>query len=81
VNAFDDLAPLIQRERPFGYVDFGDRHAPSFFIGEYIATLGLGQLGVKLNDRAGSRHAGRPGGSFFEPTVLTDVTTDRVITK
>ena len=30
VDAFDDLAPLIRRERAFGDVDFGDRHETLF---------------------------------------------------
>src|SRR5215469_5193430 len=32
VDAFDDLTPLIERERPFGYVDLGDRHDSSLSI-------------------------------------------------
>jgi hypothetical protein len=48
VYAFDDLTPLIQRERPFGHIDFGDRHDDSSLIGKYLATLCLGRLCVKL---------------------------------
>ena len=46
MNAFDDLATLIRRERTFGYIDFGNRHE-ALLPCRYIGTLCLGLLCVK----------------------------------
>jgi hypothetical protein len=60
VDAFDDLAPLIQGECSFGYIDFGDRHDDSFFVRKYLVTLGIGTPGVKLASRPMRRRSRWP---------------------
>jgi succinate-semialdehyde dehydrogenase/glutarate-semialdehyde dehydrogenase len=63
--------------------------ADGFEPGAVIGPLIGGREGRGAHRRRGQegrqdchrRQARRPGGSFFEPTVLTDVTTDMIITK
>src|ERR1700751_2626658 len=45
VNALDDCATLLRRERALGHVNFGDRHAEPLRI-KYLAILGIDILGV-----------------------------------
>ena len=61
---------------------------PDAVIGSLIDMKAVGQVEAHIADAVkkgakvvlGGKRAAQ-GGSFFEPTVLTDVTTDMVITK
>jgi succinate-semialdehyde dehydrogenase/glutarate-semialdehyde dehydrogenase len=54
-------------------------HHVTNFACNRISRCARTQIGCRVRDRVGKRSA--LGGTVFEPTVLTDVTTDMVITR